>query len=459
MPPSPTDSLKPVLRPETWQLLNSLPPYSSSTADEMNITLRKQGWDPQTVAAVLTQLRLRRDAQSKFGSFAYRMLFTEQGLQQATRLPVAARHAQRFRDAEVTHVADLGCGLGADSLAFASAGLSVTAVEADETTAAAAYINLRPFPEAHIRHSTAEDFAAENGLLEAFSGKAGKRREFPAGGGLWLDPARRNERSRLWDPEEFSPPLSFITELAATGLPLGVKLGPGMPHELIPAGCEAEWVSLDGDLVEVVLWFNALARRTPEGSLIRRSATALIGRSCCDKNAAPTEKHSRSAHTNEGVGDYSAEELTSSAEFGEGPVLPASGPEGLFGILWEPDPAVIRAGLVADLCGEYDGRMLDEHIAYFCADNDDGPAHLARGYRVLEVMGFSAKRLKQWCAENQITSVEIKKRGVDVVPEQLRQQILPKRRKGHPRDPGHHATLVITRLGDQRLTAVVDPLT
>lgn len=430
-------SLKPVLEPQAWQLLNASPAYTEDTADAMNITLRKQGWSQETVAAVLTQLRLRRNARAKFGSFAERMLFTDQGLQQSTRLPVAARHARRFRSAGLAHIADLGCGLGADSLAFASAGLSVTAVEADETTAAAAHMNLRPFPEAHVIHSTAEDFVG--------------RQDFPQDTGVWLDPARRDERARIWDPEEFSPPLSFVMQLAATGVPLGVKLGPGLPHGLIPADCEAEWVSLNGDLVEVVLWFNALARRDADGSLIRRAATVLT-----------TQPESQN---DAGLPVVTATELTSTTDFGQGVSLPAAGSDELGGILWEPDAAVIRSGLVAELCEQFGGQMLDEHIAYFCT-RDATPvlgSPLARGYRVLEVMPFSAKRLKQWCSERQVTSVEIKKRGVDVIPEQLRQQILPKKAKGRPRKEAHHVTLIITRLGGgesdtERLVAVVEPL-
>ncbi|WP_223881317.1 class I SAM-dependent methyltransferase [Nesterenkonia ebinurensis] len=485
MPGAIPDPIRPLLSPETWELLNSLPEYRRQGADEMNITLRKQGWPAETVAAVLTQLRLRARAKTKFGEFAARMLFTEAGLQQSTRLPVAARHARRFREAGVRRVADLGCGLGADSLAFASAGLAVTAVEADETTAAAAYLNLRPFPEAQVVHSTAEDWAAEHlEVLSAYfvqhSGAESGRNaaqimhstEKVGSWGLWLDPARRNERSRLWDPEQFSPPLSFATELAATGAPLGVKLGPGIPHELIPADCEAEWTSVDGQLVEVTLWFNALARRDSEGRMVRRAATMLsagnnvrLSRAKCDACGAMSEatedcprcrqatQESKHDSTNT-ASTVSAAELTSVTDFGEGTELSPAGAEGLAGILWEPDPAVIRAGLVSELCEQMGGRLLDERIAYLTTDDAVGSS-LARGYRVVEVMDFSAKRLKRWCTEQGITSVEIKKRGVDVVPEQLRAQILPKKK---PRGPATRAVLVITRLGDRRLAAVVEPL-
>lgn len=462
--PGSTDALKPVLTSQGWEMLNSLPEYDDATSAQLNKQLRHQGWKPDVVAAALTQSRLRRDAHPKFGEFASRMLFTEAGLQQSTRLPVAARHAARFRDAGLSHVADLGCGLGGDAMAMASAGLAVTAVEADEPTAAAALMNLKPFPEADIVHDSAESWVAENITGTPHDAEPGTEEPLHSGmPGLWLDPARRNERSRLWDPEEFSPPLSFVMELAATGAPLGVKLGPGIPHALIPENCEAEWVSIDGELVEVVLWFNALARPS-----IRRAATALT-----TMHAHQEPNHHRDAHATLAAEPINAQtqvrlagEITSSAEFGAGLEVQATGREALQGTVWEPDPGVIRAGLVAELCAQMNGQMLDEHIAYFSIpdaefEDTDTPAatagyapSLARGYRVLEVMDFQVKALKRWAQHHELTSVEIKKRGVDVTPETLRRQILPKK----PTGPKKHALLLVTRLAEDRVVAVIEPL-
>lgn len=434
-----TSPLAPVLTSDGWELLNSLPVYDDAASMTLNQRLRDAGHDAELVAAALTQSRLRRDARAKFGDFAERMLFTDDGLQQSTRLPVAARHARRFRDAGVASVADLGCGLGADAMAAAALGLDVVAVESDETTAAAATMNLAAFPEARVEHTAAEDFVAARRLLEP--GRADS-----LGWGLWLDPARRDvdagrsaggRTRRLWDPETFSPPLSLVTELAATGAPLGVKLGPGLPHELIPADCEAEWVSLDGQVVEVVLWFNALARPG-----VRRAATVLR----------------TAGHQGTDDAGLAVEELTSGEDFTAAPENEAAGVAGLTGLLCEPDGAVIRAGLVADLAERLGGRMLDEHIAYFCLDAEETEAAAStatvRAYRVVEVLDFSVKRLKRWVAEHGVGRLEIKKRGVDVVPEQLRTQLLGGRKK---RD-GAAATLVITRLGEDRVAAVVEPL-
>ena len=102
-----------LLSPEGLRLLDSLPAYSSTDDVVQSVAaLRKAGHGPGLVAAVLNQSKLRARARPKFGPFADRMLFTEAGLEQATRLSVAAQHAGRFQRAGIQWVADLGCGIG-----------------------------------------------------------------------------------------------------------------------------------------------------------------------------------------------------------------------------------------------------------------------------------------------------------------------------------------------------------
>src|SRR5690606_36530531 len=136
-------------------------------------------------------------AQAKFGEFAGRMLFTRAGLEQATRLSVAALLAVRMRRAGITAVADLGCGIGGDSLAFAGAGLTVTAVDADEVTAGIAAYNLAPFgADARVRTGLAEESLPE---------QAG-------GAAVWLDPARRTSghtETRRLSASDWSPSLDW----------------------------------------------------------------------------------------------------------------------------------------------------------------------------------------------------------------------------------------------------------
>ena len=375
MSQAPQDQIAPLLTSEGWELLASLGPYREDGAFELNSALRKAGHSPEMVSAVLTQSRLRTKAEAKFGEFARSMLFTQAGLEQATRLNVAARHAERFAQAGVRHVADLGCGLAADSLALASMDITVTAVEMDETTAACATVNLIPFPNATVVHSDATTVP-----LDGIDG-------------VWLDPARRvtstSGTKRIWDPEAFSPPLSFVESLAATGRAVGVKMGPGHAARISARRLRGA-VGLGG------------RRRHRGGPVVqlRAAGPGSAGRRCCS-------------------GPQGAAEITSADDFDGGPAAPVGPAEGY---LYEPDGAVIRAGLVADVALQLGGHLLDEHIAYICAPElVDTP--FARAYKVLEVMPYNVKALKAWVKENGITVLDIKKRGTSVTPEELRKQL------------------------------------
>lgn len=387
-----------LLSAEGLRLLDSLPPYRSEKDVLAMVTdLRKQGHSPGLVAAVLTQAKLRKKAVGKFGEFASRMLFTEAGLEQATRLSVAARHAGRFRAAGLTRVADLGCGIGGDALALAALELEVTAVEADEVTAAIAAFNLAPFPSATVEHRRAEDVS-----LRAIDG-------------VFLDPARRTaghtDTDRLTDPDDYTPSLGFAYELA-TGRSVGLKLGPGFDRDLIPSTAEAQWVSADGQVVELGLWFGALAR-----SGIRRAALVLRGD---EANELTAEADSEDADTGE-LGEY----------------------------LYEPDGAVIRARLIGDLARRLDGRMLGDGIAYITAD-EPVPTPFAAGFRILETLPFAEKDLKKALRARGIGTLEIKKRGVDVDPAALRTRL--KLSGDRP------ATLILTRVAGRHTALLAERL-
>src|SRR5690625_3634416 len=246
-----------------WNLLNGLPAYEESHALKLGESMRKKGIDPELAAAVLTQSRLRAKAAAKFGELAAGMLFTPAGLEQATRLPVAAQHAQRYREADVRHTADLPCGIGADSMASGALDVDVIALDKDAATAAIAAINLRPFPNVTVAHGDCFDY------------------ELPATvDGLFLDPARRTAKKRTFNPADYDPPLDAALQLRAHVPALGVKVAPGIPHEAIPADAEAQWISVAGEGVEAGLWFGPLRQLAPEntarpGTAITRSALIL----------------------------------------------------------------------------------------------------------------------------------------------------------------------------------------
>jgi hypothetical protein len=388
------DELGLVMTSAALRLLDSLPEYSDSTDIVKTVAdLRRDGHPADLVSAVLTQSRLRAKATAKFGEFASRMLFTEAGLEQATRLRVAALHAGRYQAAGIRSVADLGCGIGADALAFAALDLEVQAVERDEVTAAIASYNLAPFTNVSVSLGD----AAEHDLDGVES--------------VYLDPARRtsghSDTRRLPDPRDYSPSLDFAFGVARTR-PTGVKLGPGFDRSLIPAEAEAQWISVDGQLVENSLWFGSLAR---EG--ITRSALVLRGGHSAELVAAGDSVDADVAE----LGTY----------------------------LYEPDGSVIRARLIGDLARSLDAGMLSEQIAYLTSDSLVSSPFVA-AFRVIDTLPTDEAKLKKELRRRGIGRLEIKKRGVDIDPAALRRRL--------SLSGDAEATLVMTRVGG-RHTAIL----
>ena len=398
---------------EGWGLLQSLPPYDEASAMALGSRLRAAGFDADLVAAALTQSRLRARAVGKFGDFAGGMIFTPDGLEQATRLEVAAQHAQRFRAAGVRHVLDLGCGIGADAMALAGLDLQVTAVDADELTAAIAGVNLRHWPGATTTVGRVED------------------RHLPTGegarhAGAWLDPARRTpgvadargRTRRVFSLQAISPSWSTVQGIARDLPATGAKLSPSFPHAALPPGVEAQWTSYAGEVLECALWWGPLAQRAG------RSAMVLRGVGAPGQRAVVTEA------------DTSGPAPTANSLSGVGPWL------------YEPDRAVIRAGLTGALTAATDGVELSAGVGYVASDRwVDLP--WARRYSVTEAMPLNVKALRAWLRDRGVGRLTIKKRGVSLDADALRRQL---RLAGDS-----ELTVVLTRVAHQQVCCVVRP--
>ncbi|GGH40807.1 class I SAM-dependent methyltransferase [Microbacterium album] len=404
MDPAELDAL---LTREGLALLDGLDPVETAADVARAVSrLRDAGYSPDLVSAVVGQARLRVRAVAKFGPFAGRMLFTRAGLEQATRITVSAHHARRMRHSGIRRVADLGCGIGGDSLAFASLGLDVLAVDADPVTAALAAYNLAPF-----RQDTAGGAGVEV--------RAARAEEVDLAGvdAVWLDPARRTaghrETSRV-AAAEYSPALDWVFDVAGR-MPAGVKLGPGHDRTALPHGTdehpvETQWVSVDGSTVELVVWTGILARAG-----VGRSALVLRGEE--------------------------AHELTAPADAEDEPVRP------LGAFVHEPEGSVIRARLVGDVARSLQAGPLAPGIAYL---SGDAPATspFVSSFRVREVLPADTKPLAKALRARGIGSLEIKKRGVDVDPAALRTRL------GLKGDDA--ATLLLTRVAGKRLAILAD---
>jgi SAM-dependent methyltransferase len=353
---------------------------------------------PELVGAALTQVRLRVRARVKFGREADRMYFTPAGLEQATRASVARHRARRFADRLGAHpgdgtgtVLDLGCGIGGDLVARGRAGCRGVGVDLDPLTAAVARANLGAF-----------------GLQDSASVLVGDAvAQDPEGhAAVFADPGRRTARGRVFDPEAYEPPLTTVLGLAAVAPSGCVKVAPGIPHDAVPPGAEAEWISDGGDVKEAALWLGGLSGARRDRTL--RRATVL----------------------REGA---EAATVVADDRLGPPPVT------GWRRYLYEPDGAVIRAHLVGEVAATLDGALADPRIAYITSDTLRATP-FARAYEIHDVLPFSVKRLRAALRAHDAGTLTIKKRGFAADIERLRRDLRPA--------GSRECVVVLTRVGD-----------
>ncbi|MFK4182641.1 methyltransferase domain-containing protein [Streptomyces sparsogenes] len=376
------DAFDSLLRDEGQALLSELRDYDP--ARELATATRLRRDHPaELVSAALTQAGLRQRAAAKFGADdAHRMYFTPHGVEQATRASVAAYRADRFAQLGVRRVADLCCGIGGDAVALARAGISVLAVDRDPLTCAVVRANAEALGLSELIEVRRADVAEiDTSRYDA----------------IFVDPARRGGRGRVFDPEAYSPPLSWAVEAARTAPHAALKVAPGVPHEAVPEDAEAEWISDHGDVKEALLWFGTARPGMRRATLLPDCHSLLGTRLLPD---------------------------------------PEPGPVGRW--LYEPDGAVIRAHLVADVAARIGGRLIDPTIAYITAD-DLRPTPYATAYEITDVLPFNLKKLKALLRERGVGVVTVKKRGSAVEPEELRRKL---RLEGV-----NSATVFLTRAG------------
>lgn len=300
--------------------------------------------------AALETAILRARARAKF-SRADRMYFTREALEQASAEIVSAYRARRYSNH--VRVADLGCGIGGDTLGLAGV-VEVAAVDNDPLRLAMAAENVAVYGvQAQVTFMEADLLA---GAL-------------PDAGAVWFDPGRRAAGRRIYSVHDYLPPLDVIAGWLPRVPDVGVKLSPGVRlAEIEHYDAEIEFISVNGELREAVLWLGGLQHGT-------RRATLLPG-----------------GHTLLPV---------------DGAPVPVGPPRA---VLYEPDPAVLRAGLVEDLARVLGAGKIDPDIAYLTSDAV-APTPFARAFFVEQDMPFGIKRVRAALRALGVGRVTVKKRG------------------------------------------------
>ncbi len=352
-------------------------PLSPGDALRLGTELRAD-YPAGLVAAALAQHELRIAARAKFGR-AMRMFFTRDGLEQASAELVARHRAARYPAGG--RLADLCCGIGGDLIALAD-GHQVRAVDADPV---------------HLRMAQAN--AAVYGVAQrvSFEHRDVRDTDLSRVTAVFIDPARRTGQGRLRAGVS-EPPLAWCLDLAGQVSQVGIKAAPGMPRDLVPPGWEAEFIAVGRELKEATLWSPALARSATRATILP-GGHALVPR--------------------------------------PGPPVPVA-PPGRY--LLDPNPAVTRAGLVAELARLTGGWQIDEQIAFLCTA-EPVRTPFARTLQVLDSGRWHQRELSARLRALGIGSVDIRRRGLAGDVSQVRRQL----KLSGP----HRATLIMTRAADR----------
>jgi hypothetical protein len=333
--------------------------------------------------ALLEQRKLRFKAARKC-PLAPEMLFTPLGLEQLTHAELAAYKASRLPEG-VGSVADLCCGLGGDSMYLPERIRAIGVdLSADALKAYRHNVSLRRPAQAVLADVSRSPVRAD---------------------AAFLDPARRAKgRSERWQDQDMSPGWDVMEKLIARYPGMALKLGPGIAFPEFMESHEWEYLGLRDECLEAVVWTGQLGRpgyvravELPQGASIEALRADLPD------------------------------------SFGE-TGAPA-------GYLYEPVKAVVRAHLFGVLASRLRLWQIDPRIAYL-----SGTEHvrhpLLKAYRIERELPFDNKAIKEFLRKQEVGRLEIKKRGMNLIPEEFRAGL----RLSGP----NQGTLIFTKVMDRK---------
>ncbi len=360
-----------LLSPQGARALQEAMALQPREADFLPLLQRLQRRYPTDIArAALETAILRREAQRKFPHTAEKMYFTREALEQASPSAVSRYRSRRFAGCALLF--DLGCSIGGDLIHLGQVAPTV-GVDRDALRLAMARANLQALRLWERVHLVQADLRAPLpvGAL-------------PPHSAAFFDPARRTAGRRITSVREYQPPLAHIRAWLPHVEGLAVKVSPGVNlEELASYDCEVEFISLHGALKEACLWFGCFRSAARRATVLPDDVTLLPD--VAAESAAPRL----------------CEPLT---------------------WIYEPDPAVLRAGLVRTLAARLDAFQLDADIAYLTADHYTATP-FARAWPVEAWMPFQLKRLRAYLREHNVGQVTIKKRGSPLQPQELQRAL------------------------------------
>jgi len=338
----------------------------TSTMSEMERqnSLRKRFTSDQA-RALLALHDVRQRAATKF-SRADEMWFHRTGMEQSTSEAVARHKAKRFQNGAVSEVVDLCSGIGMDSIALAENGLTVTAVDQSELSAE------------YLKRN-----AAVYGVADQITTCIADVNEFDVVEKIiHIDPDRRAGRQRAIRLEDYTPPLEYLQRLTEKSPGGAIKLSPASNFGGKFLGCEVELISLHGECKEATIWYGSL--RSESDFTVTILPTGFT--------------------------------VTGDPWLARAPITP------LGSYIYDPDPALVRAGLIDVYCEQAGLSRLDDAEEYLTSDEPVSSPAVAC-FEVLADLPNNDKAVRKYLRGQSFGQMEIKCRHVPVNADQYRKKL------------------------------------
>jgi hypothetical protein len=375
---------------------------------------------PDLANAAVELIELRARAAAKFARSA-EMLFTQIGLEQSTGERIAKYRASRF---PLVPILDACSGIGGDALHLAARG-PVLAVDCDLPSSVCTSHNCGirtelTFPERFQVRTLCAD-VTEIDLLRLYD--AGFRAVF-------LDPGRRRTgtggaSSRIRNPEEYSPPLSYMDRLCEVFPCVCTKVSPFVEDQaLVSRRCPVEFISDRGECKEAVLWVGDFEQQQTQ----TRGYTEDV----------------RAGYSATVIGSSG---LSSTLKSLSCPMPTVSAPGSW---IFEPDAAVVRAHLTPVLAAYLHAKILDPSSYYLTSDSAaDTP--FATRYRLLEILPLRPADIQKRCIALGRAVTAVKTRWMSISPDNLLKRV-PGAGKGAPA-----AIIIVAKVDERHMALICEP--
>lgn len=342
---------------------------ASSAAELQNQRRLRQHFAEDLVRAALS-LHAARGLAASLLPAAAQLWLTRVGLEQSTAWDVARHKAQRFAVSDTdapTPVFDLCCGIGVDATALAQH-VPVVAVDHDPAMCLRTLWNAEIWHTRYPVRGQCQDVAQQDWtdcLVHA-------------------DPDRRGGRDRpVKRLEQYQPDLGWMQLLTRTARGGAIKLSPAANFMQKFAGCEIELISLQGECREATVWFGSLA----------------------------------------GTHAFRATVLPSAETVSADP-LSAWAPQAAACDAWiyDPDPAVVRSGLLDVVAEQLELSRLDPEEEYLTGSRVVTSGFVT-GFQVETVLPNCVKELRHWLRADPSRYYEVKCRRIPVNAAAVQKQL------------------------------------